>query len=124
MERDALISKDPQVCDPESLKTRDLERLIIGTQHGVANTVVYLKNITSGKAMDLPEPRRFPAPWMVEETAACFIVRDNGGQQLAYDYFEDEPAGDPLPNYLRAMRHGAWRRTSPSCRSCRVGRRR
>ena len=53
------ISKDPQVCDPESLKTRDLERLIIGTQHGVANTVVYLKNITSGKAMDLPEPRRF-----------------------------------------------------------------
>jgi hypothetical protein len=53
------ISKDPQVCDPESLKIRDLERLIIGPQHGVANTVVYLKNITSGKAMDLPEPRRF-----------------------------------------------------------------
>lgn len=53
------ISKDPQVCDPESLKTRDLERLIIGPQHGVANTVVYLKNITSGKAMDLPETRRF-----------------------------------------------------------------
>jgi Polysaccharide lyase family 4, domain II len=53
------ISKDPQICDPESLKTRDLERLIIGPQHGVANTVVYLKNISSGKAMDLPEPRRF-----------------------------------------------------------------
>src|SRR5580704_2345509 len=53
------INKDPEICDPESHKTRDLERLIIGPQGGVANTVVYLKNITSGKAMDVPEPRRF-----------------------------------------------------------------
>jgi hypothetical protein len=53
------VTKDPQICDPESLKTRDLERLILGPQHGVANTVVYLKNISSGKAMELPEPRRF-----------------------------------------------------------------
>ena len=52
------ITKDPQICDPESKKTVDLERLIIGPQGGVANTVVYLKKITSGKAMDLPEPRR------------------------------------------------------------------
>jgi len=35
--------------------------------------------------------RRFPPPWIVEETAACFIVRDHGGQQLAYVYYEDEP---------------------------------
>jgi hypothetical protein len=35
--------------------------------------------------------RRFPPPWSVEETSACFIVRDNGGQALAYVYFEDEP---------------------------------
>jgi hypothetical protein len=34
--------------------------------------------------------RRFPPPWSVEETPA-FIVRDRGGQQLAYVYFEDEP---------------------------------
>ena len=27
----------------------------------------------------------------VEETAACFIVRDGAGQKLAYIYFEDEP---------------------------------
>jgi hypothetical protein len=52
------ITKDQQICDPESKKTADLERLIIGPQGGVANTVVYLKNITSGKAMDLPEQRR------------------------------------------------------------------
>jgi hypothetical protein len=24
--------------------------------------------------------RRFPLPWSVEEMAACFIVRDSGGQ--------------------------------------------
>jgi hypothetical protein len=27
--------------------------------------------------------RRFPAPWSVEETDACFIVRDVNGQALA-----------------------------------------
>jgi hypothetical protein len=25
------------------------------------------------------------------EQDACFVVRDSGGQQLAYVYFEDEP---------------------------------
>jgi hypothetical protein len=35
--------------------------------------------------------RRFPPPWNVEETDACFVARDNGGQALAYVYFEDEP---------------------------------
>src|SRR6266849_6046522 len=32
---------------------------IVGPQGGVANTVVFLKNISSGKAINLPEPRRF-----------------------------------------------------------------
>ena len=35
-------------------------------------------------------PRRFPPPWTVEDKDACFIVRDNNGQALAYVYFEDE----------------------------------
>ena len=55
---DFPITKDPQVCDPDSKKTADLERLVIGPSGGVANTVVYLKNVSSGKAMDLPEQRR------------------------------------------------------------------
>ena len=39
-----------------------------------------------------PRNRRFPPPWAVEEyNDACFIVRDNDGQQLAYVYFENEP---------------------------------
>ena len=52
------ITKDPQICDPESSKTTDLERLIVGPQGGVANTIVYLKNVTSGKPLELPEQRR------------------------------------------------------------------
>jgi hypothetical protein len=36
-------------------------------------------------------PRRLPPPWSVEETAACFIVRDSNGQALSYVYCEDEP---------------------------------
>ena len=35
--------------------------------------------------------RRLPPPWSVEEQEACFVVRDHGGQALAYVYFEEEP---------------------------------
>jgi hypothetical protein len=51
------ITKDASICDPESHKIRDLERLEISSDGGVANTVVFLKDITKGKAMDLPETR-------------------------------------------------------------------
>ncbi len=39
----------------------------------------------------MTETRRFPAPWSVQETDACFIVRDRSGQALAYVYYEEEP---------------------------------
>jgi len=52
------IDKDPEICDPDGKKTRDLERLIVGPNGGVANTVVYLKDIASGKEFRLPEARR------------------------------------------------------------------
>jgi hypothetical protein len=80
---DFPISKDPQVCDPDSKKTVELERLIVGPQGGVANTVVYLKDISSGKAMDLPEQRRhldqrrcryLPHILLVPEKAALDMV--------------------------------------------------
>jgi hypothetical protein len=53
------INKDPQVCDPLGQKHRDLERLLIAPNGGVANTVVFLRDISRGKAMDLPMSRRF-----------------------------------------------------------------
>lgn len=52
------ITKDSRVCDPESHKTRDLERLVVDPDGGVANTVVFLKDISQGKAMDLPDARQ------------------------------------------------------------------
>lgn len=52
------ISKDPEACDPEKTGTRDLERLEISPDGGVANTVVYLRGVSKGKAWDLPASRR------------------------------------------------------------------
>ena len=40
---------------------------------------------------NLMTPRRFPPPWSVEDIDACFVVKDHGGQKLAYVYYEDEP---------------------------------
>jgi len=58
--------------------------------------------------------RRFPPPWTVEETDACFIVRDGKGQTLAYTYFEDEPGRRAARTSSPATRPGGSRRTSPS----------
>lgn len=53
------ITKNVDVCDPQSQKTRDLERLVISSDgNGVANTVVFLRGVTRGKAMDLPAARQ------------------------------------------------------------------
>jgi hypothetical protein len=52
------INKDVEVCDPLGQKRRDLERLLVSPNGGVANTVVFLRNISRGKAMDLPLQRR------------------------------------------------------------------
>jgi hypothetical protein len=52
------ITKDPNICEVDGKKTASLDRLIIGPENGVANTIVYLKNIHAGKALELPEQRR------------------------------------------------------------------
>lgn len=39
----------------------------------------------------MPERRRFPPQWSVEERPACFIINDAGGQAIAYVYYEEEP---------------------------------
>jgi hypothetical protein len=75
---DFPVTKDPQICDPDSKKTADLERLVIGPQAGVANTVVYLKNITSGKAFDLPEQRRHLDQKTCRYIPHILLVPENG----------------------------------------------
>ena len=76
------ISKDPQICDPESKKTADLERLIVGPQGGVANTVVYLKNVTSGKALELPEQRRHLDQKRCRYIPHILLVPQNGNLSM------------------------------------------
>jgi hypothetical protein len=51
-------------------------------------------------------PCRFPPPWSVEGTNACYIVRDHNGQALAYVYFEEEPGRrDALADPRRGAAH-------------------
>ena len=54
---------------------------------------------SSDPMIDMPEARRFPSPWIAEETDACFIIRDHNGYALAYVYFEEEP-GRPAAKLL------------------------
>ena len=52
--------------------------------------------------------RRLPPPWSVEETDACFIVKDRAGLSLAYVYFEEEP-GRQAAAKLLTKRSSFWR---------------
>jgi len=77
-----LINKDPEVCDPQGLKKRDLERLVLSANGGVANTVVFLKNITKGKAMDLPEARQSLNQKSCRYEPHVLLVAGNGTVRL------------------------------------------
>src|SRR3981081_3889788 len=79
---DFPITKDPQICDPDSRKTVDLERLIVGPQGGVANTVVYLKNIYSGKALQAPEQRRHLEQRHCHYIPHILLVPENADLQM------------------------------------------
>lgn len=61
------------------------------------------------------KPRRFPSPWTVEDTASCFVVRDNEGQALAHVYYEGEPGRPSAAKLLTKTRRGASRSTLRSC---------
>jgi hypothetical protein len=76
------IDKDPEVCDPDSHKRRDLHRLVIGTDGGVANTVVFLEDISSGKAMDIPETQRFLDQKRCEYEPHILLVPQNSALQM------------------------------------------
>ena len=67
--------------------------------------------------------RRFPPPWSVEEQAACFVVRDHNGQQLAYVYFEDEPGRRSAAKLLTRYEARRIAANIASCRSCRASER-
>jgi hypothetical protein len=64
--------------------------------------------------------RRFPPPWTVEETDACFIVRDHNGQALSYVYFEIEPGRRTAANLLTTCcaKTDAWLSGEQLLQSC------
>jgi hypothetical protein len=39
----------------------------------------------------VPQPRCFQPPWVAEDRASCFVVKDRAGQELAYIYYENDP---------------------------------
>ena len=51
----------------------------------------------------MPERRRFPPPWHVDEATESFCIRDAKGQALAYVYRPTHVSMHPL------TRDGAWR---------------
>ncbi len=61
--------------------------------------------------------RRFPPPWTVEETDACFIVKDHTGHALAYVYFEEEAGRRAATRLMTRDEAGASPPTSPNCRN-------
>ena len=48
-----------------------------------------------GAVVRMLDRHRFPPPWFVEETPACFIVRDCAGQALAHLYYEETNTRSP-----------------------------
>jgi hypothetical protein len=76
------ITKNADICDPNSTKTRDLERLLIDSDGGVENTVVFLKDITKGKAMDLPEARQRLEQKNCRYIPHIMLVPQNGNLEI------------------------------------------
>jgi hypothetical protein len=75
--------------------------------------------VEEGAVVRMLDRRRFPQPWSVEETPACFIVRDRSGRALAHLYYE-ESIGRSAANLLtkdEARRSAAniAKRTSRLC---------
>jgi hypothetical protein len=76
------INKDADVCDPQAQKKRDLERLVVSANGGVANSVVFLKDLKKGKEMDLPEGRQFLNQRTCRYEPHVLLVPDNGTLHL------------------------------------------
>ena len=60
----------------------------------------------------MTEGSRFTPPWTIEETQACFFVKDFRGQKLAYTYFGASTGDGPT----KLTRDEARRRAASSQR--------
>jgi hypothetical protein len=44
--------------------------------------------------------RHFPPSWKADDLAACFVVKDSIGQELAYIYYEEAPGRRAITKLL------------------------
>jgi hypothetical protein len=66
----------------------------------------------------MPNNRRFPPPWSVEDIGAAFVVKDSSGQKLGYFYYEEEPGRRSAAKMLSPKtRHAGWQSILPRCLS-------
>ena len=72
------INKDPEVCDPKAEKKRDLERLVIGSNGGVANTVVFLKTLAKARPWTCRKAVNFSIrrPAVTNRTSCWFPITE------------------------------------------------
>jgi hypothetical protein len=61
--------------------------------------------------------RRFAPPWSIEDIGTAYVVKDGGGQKLAYIHYEDEPGRRSTTKMLTKDETRRLRRILPGCRS-------
>jgi hypothetical protein len=61
--------------------------------------------------------RRFAPPWSIEDIGTAYVVKDGGGQKLAYIHYEDEPGRRSTTKMLAKDETRRLRRILPGCRS-------
>ena len=73
----------PRLCRGREGRDRGGDQ---GTQHQTGRSVAVIRATTRMTT------RHFPPPWTVEETDACFVVKDHCGLSLAYVFSRRSPA--------------------------------
>ena len=87
-----FVRKRPRQYAPAKALPGSLASQVCGAPRTAAVCACAARH--SGAAMPSHSRRNAaasPPPWSVEETDACFIMKDHAGQSLAYVYFEEEP---------------------------------
>jgi hypothetical protein len=57
-------------------------------------------------------PRRFPAPWFIDENDESFVIKDSSGQALAYVYFEPDPDNESRRTVMSRLTRDEARRVA------------
>ena len=102
---------------------------LLSTQINLLVSTIYgLRGLSTAplcKTVTMPASRRFPPPWMIEEHAESFIVRDANGQALGYVLLRRRaaaPLSDQPADPRRGPPHGGELRQAADPFARKVGR--